>query len=275
MKQKLAKDGFGKAVLKDMVRMTLYVTHADMQFINTTKKTQMNKLKYIFDNKFTKKEIEWLLGQFPEDHESMNFIVYNDKNLISVVNKKKSNIEIVLSDDNELNNFYKVTRDQSKNLVLSLKKLSHKKKIVQELSSSETKTNLKQAEKYVFFQKMTKNQKIVANAKKANDEWSKTISSVKTYSDRIKDIHFVELKDPEKFLKTFSSQNYFIFLCMYKTSKSINDIIEIKKCISNSKAKILIFDNQNPIIKKLFAGWTYKKITKKDSTNNFCVWKNF
>jgi len=49
----------------------------------------MKKFKYIFDNKISKKETDWLLSQFPTDHENMNFIAYNDKNLISILNKKK------------------------------------------------------------------------------------------------------------------------------------------------------------------------------------------
>ena len=48
----------------------------------------MKKFKYIFDNKISKKETDWLLSQFPTDHENMNFIAYNDKNLISILNKK-------------------------------------------------------------------------------------------------------------------------------------------------------------------------------------------
>lgn len=235
----------------------------------------MKKTQYLFDNKLSKKEVDWLISQFPIDYESLNFLVYNDRNLVSVVNKKKSDIEIVINEDQELNNFYKVTRDQNKHLVSLMKKLSYKKKLIQETLLCETKSNLKQAEKYIFIQKMTKNQKVVSDAKKANNDWSNTISSVKDYSDRIKEVHFVETKELEKFLKTFNSNNYLLLLCLYKTTKTVNDLVEMRKILNNSKAKVIVFDMHNPITKKLFLGWTIKKISKKDSSNNFCVWKNF
>lgn len=232
--------------------------------------------KYIFENKLSNKEINWILSQFPDNYESYNFVVYNDKNLLSLINKKKSEVEIVANDDSEINNFYKTARDQDKNLTNAMKKLScTKKTFVQLDGETETKTSLKKAEKYIFVQKMTKNKKILPNIKKASVEWKKTIDTVKQYADRIKDTHFVDMSHPEKFLKTFSSNNYFLFLCFYTSNKQTSDIIEIHKTLANSKSKVCIFDEYNPITKRIFCDWNMKKISKKDSSGNFCVWKNY
>lgn len=235
----------------------------------------MKKTQYIFDNKLSKKEVDWLISQFPNDYESLNFLVYNDKNLVSVVNKKKSNIEIVINEDQELNNFYKVTRDQNKHLISSMKKLSCKKRLIQETLLCEAKSNLKQAEKYIFIQKMTKNKKTITNTKNISVNWSDVSSTIKNYSNRIKEIIFVENNKLNECLKTFNSNNYFVFLFLHKNTQNINNLIETSKILNNSKSKVLIFDLHNPVTRKVFHSWSYKKINKKDSTNNFCVWKNY
>lgn len=235
----------------------------------------MKKTQYIFDNKLSKKEVDWLISQFPNDYESLNFLVYNDKNLVSVVNKKKSNIEIVINEDQELNNFYKVTRDQNKHLISSMKKLSCKKRLTQETLLCEAKSNLKQAEKYIFFQKMTKNKKTTTNTKNVSVNWSDVSSTIKNYSNRIKEVIFVENNKLNECLKTFNSNNYFVFLFLHKNTQNINNLIETSKILNNSKSKVLIFDLHNPVTRKVFQSWGCKKINKKDSTNNFCVWKNY
>lgn len=238
----------------------------------TNKKVEMKKFKYIFDNKISKKETDWLLSQFPTDHENMNFIAYNDKNLISILNKKKSYIEIIVHDDEEVVNFYKTTRDQNKNLSSGMKKLSLKKNTFSEVNKEK---GLKQAEKFIFLQKMGKNNKPINNIAKANIEWQSTIESIKCYSERINEIHFVQMKQSDKLLKTFNSSDYFIFICLYKADKNTNDIVELEKAINNSKSKILILDTFNPLVKKVFSSWNIKKTSKKESANNFCVWKNY
>ena len=72
---------------------------------------------------------------------------------------------------------------------------------------------LKQAEKFIFLQKMEKNNKPINNIAKANIEWQNTIESIKCYSERINEIHFVKMKQSDKLLKTFNSSDYFIFIC--------------------------------------------------------------
>ena len=157
-----------------------------------------------------------------------------------------------------------------------MKKLSCSRKNYMQLEENiETKTSLKKAEKYIFIQKMTKNKKISSNTKKANIEWKATINIIKNYSNRIKETHFVCSSQLEKFLKIFSSHNYFIFLHLHKNNKQLNELNDMCKILTNSKAKILVFDEYTQITKKVFSNWSHKKITKKESTNNFCVWKNY
>ena len=237
-------------------------------------------IKYA-SNKFS--ICSWILEKFPEQYEQMRYIEPFIGNGSILLNKIKSQEEVVADLDQQIIDIWRVIRDENKNMKAKLTKLAYTEKYFELVKNKKTESDyFKDVIVEFVLRKMSKNglkqnfEQI--ERKKISKFWKETCENISNVQERIKDVYFVSRK-PIEIIKSFNSQNTLCFCCPPPMSEdnqqmTTDDYVNITDAIKSFRGKVVFCGNNCTFYKRIFTDWKVIK-NKNNTKKNELIWINF
>jgi site-specific DNA-adenine methylase len=218
----------------------------------------------------------WIIENFPENYENMNYVEPFVGNGIVLLNKKKSIEEVAGDLDEEVLLIWKTIKNNYKNFKTKISKVKYSEKFFNEILGK--KSNIFNE---FILRKMSKlaNKKSFdpLDRKKANVFWKQVLENSKIVQDRIKDTYFIK-KPPLELIIKFDGVDSFCFcgppsITDKQTPLSTDDYVNITEALLDFRGKVVFLGNNCSFYKRVFKEW--KIIKRKTSNKNDCLWVNF
>lgn len=222
----------------------------------------------------------WILEKFPENYSTMRYIEPFIGNGSILLNKQKSQEEVVGDLDQNLIFIWRILRDENKNFRTKLNKISYSEKYFDFIKNKKyEKDYFKEGFVDFVLRKMSKSgQKNIFDSierKKISKFWKETTTSLLNIEDRIKDVYFLS-KKPLEIIDNFDNQNVLCFCCPppfldKNPMMTTDEFVSLTDLLKSFKGKVVFCGNNCSFYRRIFSEW--KLIKNKNSKDH--VWTNF
>lgn len=246
--------------------------------MNQKSKMNNKKIKPILkSNTYNQNLIEWIVQEFPDNYENMNYIDLYCDNLGVYIHKKRSKIEVINDDDIGIIQIYRAIRDEYKYFI---KKINTVKCNIEtfdtflENSSNNYDDYLDKAVNEFVLRKMSKSESKKSYANK-KIKWNIILDEIVQIKHRLQET-FITNKEALEVLQKFNNKENIIY-CNLPIDLREQQYNKIAHSLNNSTSKILITCEDQKICKKYFSNWKCikKMLQKKNKKKLECVWKNY
>lgn len=233
---------------------------------------------------------DWILSQFPENHEEMTYIEPYGGSADILFCKDRSKTEIINDKDVEIVNILRAVRDESSELV---KRLNTFKTVADFFEKVSKKKNfddyLDHATHDLYLRKISKNGNKSQFSKPTNPlTWKNGIKSLNDYSKRLQNVYLF-CKPALEVIGAFNCENTLLYcdpsyLIDNKVSKTVytsdmppEDHIELSRVLNDFSGKVVLSGVMSPLYARLYKNWNMAKkriATGKDKRTEI-IWKNF
>ena len=239
---------------------------------------------------------KWILDSLPELNGEEEYIEPYCGSASVLINKKKSQLEVINDLDPGIIAIFRAIRDESSLFVKKLKKIEYKKESFDKaLTKTEFDNNINYAINEFILRRMSRGgmkKSFSASEVKDTNHWLTIIEELPIISKRIKNC-FIFNKPATDVIKAFNHENTICYVdppdlqetrnlsdtCEYEMNT--DDHIELSKVLIDFKGKAIISGYYSTLYKRLYKEW---KCIKKAIPNNTsqtktkkteCIWINY
>lgn len=207
----------------------------------------MNKtLKPIFKNN-EKKVIDWIIEKFPVNYQELNYIEPFNGNLNIIINKEKSNIEIINNINYSYLNIFRALRDESSEFIKRLNLHKNCEDTFKKcLNKKDFEDYLEEAVNEYIKIKMSRGENKKTFLLQKN--WKEDNKKLSLLSERIHNIYLLDI-DPVELINKFNTNKSLIFLSNVDKFNLLNSY----------KGKIIACINKQNNYKKNYKNWNIHK----------------
>jgi site-specific DNA-adenine methylase len=225
----------------------------------------------------------WILEKFPLGYEQMRYVEPFVGNGSFLLNKLKSEEEVVGDNNLGVIGIWRVLRDENKNFRNKISKLEYTEKYFNLLKNKNEQDKFKQVFIDFVLRKMSKSgQKEIfdlIDKKKANQFWKELAINLSKIEERIKDVYFIS-KKPVEIIQNFDGPNAFCFCCPPpiladdKSAMTTDDYVNLTDSLKAYRGKVVFCGNNCSFYKRIFSEWKLIK-NKNNTKQNDYIWINF
>lgn len=234
--------------------------------------------------------LKWVVSHFPESYIDLVYVEPFSISLIPLLNKEKSQVELININDKIINNIYKSLRNESSNFT---KKLNRYKFCEETFKKVKKSSELKKEsyfdaslEEYILRNMSTL--ELRSKFSKSNlSSWKKDIVNLSLFSSRIKE-SFIVNDNPFNIIKDFNFDNTFLFCdpphlyelkkgkTVYDSNMPVNEHINLSHILNSFKGKVILSGVVSPLYSRMYKNWNFFKSKYKNKNGKLeVIWKNF
>ena len=247
---------------------------------------------------------QWIISHFPENYAEMIYLEPFCGGANVLLNKEKSEIEIINDLDVNTIQIYQALRDEPKEFIrrLNLCKYSEET-FAKALKKVQFDDYLEIAVNEFILRRMSRGglKKAFAWSNRLRggqpgdvNAWETSLKSLPDLSERIKEVYIFN-RPAIDIIKSFNSSNTFLYCdppylhetrvskTVYSSEMNTDDHIELAHVLNSFNGKAMISGYQSPLYNRLYKGWNIekKKIANHSSQQKAkekkteILWKNF
>lgn len=246
-------------------------------------------IKPIFSSKrigFSK----WAITHFPDNYQNMIYLepYYNDLSIL--INKEKSNVEIINHNNESILNIYRSVRNEPKEFLNKIRKHKISKKYFDTIQSQNVDKldYLESAVAELFLIKSSlQEQKSLFNKNLTLTSWKSYLKNISNFSKRINEV-FLFNENPIFLIESFNFEDCFLYCSpphlkesnnskkLYESDISMEEHKNISYLLDSFKGKVILSGIISPLYKRIYKNWNIFKSSYKSKNKKLeVIWKNF
>jgi DNA adenine methylase len=244
----------------------------------------MKTIKPIFKENSKLSMSKWIIGHLPENHREKTYIEPFSGCATVLLNKEKSDVEVLNNQDSNVVKIYQALRDEPKETTrrINLYKCCEET-FTRALKKEKFEDYLDSAINEFILRKMSKSEK--KQAFHQNPLWESNTENLIKISNRIKEVYILN-KCPFKIIETFNEKSTIVYCSppylyetntskkVYQSEMDTEKHIELSHLLNSFKGNVIISGISSPLYKRLYKNWKAYKNKFSGGTVE-TIWKNF
>ena len=239
---------------------------------------------------------DWVISNFPEKYTEMTYLEPFCGGASILLNKEKSDIEIINDIDLEVIQIYQALRDEPKEFIRRLNRCKYSEETFEKTVKKEKSEDyLENAVNEFVIGRMSKgglkkafswSNRLRGGQPEEVNTWMTTIKTLPCVSERLKEVYIFN-KPALEVMKAFNLPNTLVYCdppylhetkvskTVYSSEMTTDDHIELSHILNSFKGKAIISGYSSPLYNRLYKGWNTekKKVTKENKIE--IIWKNY
>lgn len=231
---------------------------------------------------------DWVIDHFPENYASFDYFDACASTGNILLNKDRSDVEVINDKDVGLTNILKALRDDSKTFVRRLKHYKYCPKTFQNSLEEDLELDYFDAaiKEYIARQMSLSGKRKSFNVK-GEESWKRNLDQLKLLAERLQNVSIL-CHDFKGLLKIWDEEKVFVFLdppslpishegTIEEGEMAVEEHLEFLNIIKKSKSKIMLFSQDYVLYTKALVteGSDWKVYKNKIKEERYCIWVNY
>lgn len=238
----------------------------------------------------------WIIGNFPEDHQNLTYLEPYCGNANVLFNKEKSQIEVINDLDLGIIQIYRALRDEPKEFIRRLKLCKYSQETFDKcFKKEESKDYLEHAVNEYILRRMSRSglkksfawsEKIRGGQPGEINAWESALKELPNLGDRLKEV-FLFNKKAIEIIQIFDLKSSLLYIdppflyetkvskTVYSSEMSTEEHIELSRILNNFKGKVILSGIPSPLYNRLYKNWNQKKKKASKGKKAEILWLNY